>query len=83
MEINYKTKGVCSRSMHIKVNDTIVEEIRIIGGCDGNLEGICRLVKGREVDEVIALLKGVKCGFKSTSCPDQLATALEQAKQQS
>lgn len=81
MRIDYKTKGVCSRRMIIEVENDKVKDVQIIGGCDGNLKGICQLVKGREVDEVISLLKGIRCEFKHTSCPDQLATALMQAKE--
>lgn len=79
MEINYKTKGVCSREMHIVVEDGIIKDIEIIGGCNGNLKGICALVKGRPAKEVAEILKGIRCQEKATSCPDQLALALSEA----
>lgn len=79
MDIKYKTRGVCSRQMNIKVEDGLIENIEIIGGCNGNLNGICALVKGRPAKEVVELLKGIRCGERSTSCPDQLALALSQA----
>ena len=80
MEFSYKTNGVCSRTIHIDVEDGIVKKVRFDGGCNGNTKGIGSLVEGMPVDEVIKRLKGIKCGFKGTSCPDQLATALEQMK---
>lgn len=73
----YKTKGVCSREIHIEVEDNIVKSVEFVGGCDGNTSGISKLVAGMPVDEVIKKLEGVTCGFKSTSCPDQLAQALK------
>ncbi|MBR2489476.1 MAG: TIGR03905 family TSCPD domain-containing protein [Clostridia bacterium] len=80
MEFSYKTNGVCSRTIHIEVQDGIVKKVRFDGGCNGNTKGIGSLVEGMPVDEVITRLKGIKCGFKGTSCPDQLATALEEMK---
>ena len=77
MQLTYKTNGVCSRTIHITVNDGIVEDVKFEGGCHGNLQGIASLVKGMPVDEVIARLEGIKCGFKGTSCPDQLSKALK------
>ena len=79
MTIDYKTKGVCSRQMIIEVEDGIVQDVQIIGGCHGNLQGISALVKGMKPEDVIARLEGICCGPKSTSCPDQLAQALKQA----
>lgn len=78
MTIDYKTKGVCSRRMLIQVEDGVVQDVKIEGGCSGNLQGISVLVKGMKVDDVIARLEGIRCGFKPTSCPDQLAKALKQ-----
>ena len=78
----YKTKGTCSREIHYSVKDGVVESIEVIGGCNGNLKGIVSLVKGRKIDEVIGDLKGIDCNFKGTSCPDQLAKALKQYKEQ-
>ncbi len=82
MTIEYTPQGVCSRKMMIEVEDGIVKDISVIGGCNGNLKGICNLVKGMKVEDVIKRLDGIKCGFKNTSCPDQLAQALKQAQQQ-
>lgn len=79
MVINYKTQGTCSRQINITVEDGIVMDVEFIGGCNGNLKGISKLVKGMKVEEVIARIEGTTCGFKNTSCPDQLAQALKQA----
>lgn len=76
----YKTKGTCSREIHYSVKDGVVESIKVIGGCAGNLKGICRLITGMPVEQVIKAFKGVDCGGRGTSCPDQIAQALEQAK---
>ena len=76
----YKTKGTCSREIHYSVKDGVVESIEVIGGCAGNLKGICRLITGMPVEQVIKAFKGVACGGRGTSCPDQIAQALEQAK---
>lgn len=75
--MRYKTKGVCSTFIDISVTDGIIESVVFTGGCNGNLQGISRLVEGLQAEEAIRKLKGIKCGFKSTSCPDQLANALE------
>ena len=72
----YTTKGVCSRSIEITVEDNVVTEVKYNGGCSGNTQGVASLAVGMTVDEIITRLKGIKCGFKPTSCPDQLATAL-------
>ena len=79
MTIDYKTKGTCSSRMRIEVEDGVVRDIQITGGCDGNLQGLSRLVTGMKVEDVISRLEGIRCGFKPTSCPDQLAQALKQA----
>ena len=76
----YTTKGTCSREIHYSVKDGVVESIEVIGGCNGNLKGICRLITGMPVEQVIKAFKGVDCGGRGTSCPDQIAQALEQAK---
>ena len=76
----YKTHGTCSREIHFDVNDNKLTDVSFVGGCNGNLQGIGKLVEGMDIDEVIRRLDGVKCGFKSTSCPDQLANALKQYK---
>ncbi len=78
--ITYKTSGTCSRAINITLDDNnIIESAEFIGGCNGNTKGISRLVKGMKAEDVIARLKGTCCGPRPTSCPDQLATALEQA----
>ena len=77
--IEYNTSGVCSRKIILDVEDGVIVDCKFVGGCHGNTNGIMSLVKGMKADEVIARLKGIKCGFKATSCPDQLARALEQA----
>lgn len=73
----YVTKGVCSKKITFDVEDNIIKSVEFQSGCNGNLQGIGKLVEGMQVDEVIKRLKGIKCGSKETSCPDQLATALE------
>jgi len=78
MEYKYRPQGVCSREMILDVENGIVKDVKIISGCAGNTVGICELVKGMKVEEVIQKLKGIPCGMKKTSCPDQLAQALEQ-----
>ena len=79
---DYTPKGVCSRSIHVEVDDNnIVTSVRFSGGCAGNTQGVARLAEGRPVDEVIKILKGIRCGMKGTSCPDQLACALEAMKE--
>ncbi len=79
MTIDYKTKGTCSSRMIIEVEDGKIRSLQVIGGCNGNLKGLSALVTGMDVKEVISRLEGIKCGFKPTSCPDQLATALKEA----
>ena len=80
--ITYRTSGTCSREINIEVEDGKIKSVKFVGGCHGNTQGISRLVEGMPVEEVIAKLKGIKCGFKPTSCPDQLAQALKQFKAQ-
>ncbi len=81
MQFKYKTRGTCSREITIEINeDRTIGDVSFLGGCNGNLKGISALVKGKSIDEVIATLKGIDCNFRGTSCPDQLATALEEIK---
>lgn len=75
--MKYQPKGVCSREIDIDVQDGVIRSVSFTGGCNGNLQGIANLVKGMRVEDAISRLKGISCGFKSTSCPDQLARALE------
>ena len=80
MKFTYKTNGVCSRSIDIEIEDNKVVDISFIGGCNGNLKGIAALTKGMSIDDVIERLQNIKCGFKNTSCPAQLAEALKSYK---
>ena len=79
MTYEYRTKGVCSAKITFDLTDGIVSNVRFMGGCNGNLKGIGQLVEGMQAEDVIKRIKGTKCGFKNTSCPDQLAVALEEA----
>ena len=79
MNYKYKTRGTCAREISFELEDGIVKNVSFYGGCNGNLKGIAALIEGRRAEEIIPLIKGTKCGFKSTSCPDQLALALEEA----
>lgn len=78
--MTYKTSGVCSKKIDFEITDGKLHNVSFTGGCHGNLQGIGRLVEGMEVDEVISRLEGIRCGFKNTSCPDQLAKALKSLK---
>ncbi|HIS26268.1 MAG TPA: TIGR03905 family TSCPD domain-containing protein [Candidatus Pullilachnospira intestinigallinarum] len=77
----YKTKGVCSKEINFDLVDGKVHNVSFVGGCNGNLKGICSLIEGQDAKEVIKRLDGIQCGFKNTSCPDQLAQALKSALQ--
>ncbi len=77
MTYEYTPKGVCSRKMIVEIQDGILTDLKVVGGCNGNLQGISSLVKGMPVDEVIKRLDGIQCGNKGTSCPDQLAQGLK------
>ena len=76
MEYRYKTSGTCSREIIFEIEDGILKNVEFIGGCNGNLKGIGALVEGMEAEDVIERLEGITCGFKSTSCPDQLSKAI-------
>lgn len=78
MNLVYKPRGVCSQLMDIEVEDGRIVDVKISGGCSGNLQGISRLVKGMDIEDAIQRMDGIRCGIKSTSCPDQLAQALKQ-----
>lgn len=80
-EFTYQPKGVCSRQLKFTVQDNKLHDVEFTGGCHGNLQGIGRLVEGMDIDEVISRVEGITCGNKSTSCPDQLAKALQEAKE--
>lgn len=77
-EFNYKPKGVCASLMQFKMNGNQIREVHIKGGCAGNLLGISNMLQGKNINEVLSSFEGVKCGFKNTSCPDQIAYALKQ-----
>ena len=80
MQFKYKTKGTCSQHILFEIEDNKLKNVQFIGGCNGNLKGISSLVEGMDIDHVIARVEGTTCGMKNTSCPDQLAQALKQAK---
>ena len=80
MTYTYNTKGVCSSTITFEVEDGIVRSVQFRGGCNGNLKGIAALCEGMKIDDVIERLEGIRCGFKPTSCPDQLALALKKVK---
>ncbi len=80
MKYEYTTKGTCSQKIFFDIEDGKVHNVQFLGGCNGNLKGISSLVEGQNVDDVISRLEGIRCGMKSTSCPDQLAKALKEAK---
>lgn len=75
--MEYRPVGVCSQLIRVDVEDNVIKNAEFVGGCSGNTQGVARLVKGMQVEEAISRLEGIKCGFKSTSCPDQLAQALK------
>ena len=75
--MEFKPVGVCSQLIRVDVEDNVIKSAEFVGGCSGNPQGLSRLVKGMNVDEAISRLEGIKCGFRSTSCPDQLAQALK------
>ena len=79
--VQYETSGTCSRLIDVTADENnIIQQVFFLGGCNGNLQGISRLVCGQHIDDVISKIRGIKCGAKNTSCPDQLANALEQLK---
>ncbi len=80
MQYEYKTSGVCAAKIVFEVDEGIVHNVRFIGGCSGNTQGVAKLAEGMTRDELITRLEGIRCGMKSTSCPDQLAKALAQTK---
>ena len=81
MTITYRPQGVCSQLMEIEIENDKIAGVKVTGGCDGNLQGISRLLVGMDVDEAISRMQGIRCGFKSTSCPDQMAKALSRYKE--
>ena len=79
MTYSYRPQGTCSKLMTFELEDGIIKKLEVIGGCNGNLQGMARLVEGMRAEDAIKKLRGIRCGFKPTSCPDQFAIALEQA----
>lgn len=77
--MEFKTKGVCSQAIRFDIEENKVHNVQFVGGCSGNTQGVARLIEGMDVEEAISRLDGIRCGFRSTSCPDQLACALKQA----
>ena len=77
----FTTRGVCSREIEISLDGDVIREVRFVGGCAGNTQGVAALVKGMRAQEAIERLSGIRCGFKPTSCPDQLARALQSMQQ--
>lgn len=78
--MNYEPSGVCSRLISFEIDGNTIKSVRFTGGCAGNTQGVARLIEGMDIDDAISRLDGIKCGFKPTSCPDQLAQALKQYK---
>ena len=80
MEITFRPQGTCSQEMRVQLDENhVIEKLEVLGGCSGNLQGIAALVRGMTAEEAVSRLKGIRCGFKPTSCPDQLALGLERA----
>ena len=79
MQYEYKTKGTCSQRILFEIEDGIIRNVQFIGGCNGNLQGISKLVEGMKAEDVVEKIQGIHCGIKPTSCPDQLATAIKEA----
>ena len=80
MTYTFQPRGVCSRAMQVEVDDQgVIREMQVLGGCNGNLQGISRLVEGMKAEDAIERMRGIRCGFKDTSCPDQLSIALTEA----
>jgi len=82
MKYSYRPQGTCSKLMNLELENGVIKNLEVIGGCDGNLKGITSLVIGMKAQDAIDKLKGIRCGYKSTSCPDQLSIALTQALEQ-
>ncbi len=76
---SYTTSGTCSQEIHFEIDDGIVRNVQFVGGCNGNTQGVARLVEGMKVEDVLARIEGIRCGWKTTSCPDQLCKALREA----
>ena len=77
--MDYKTSGVCAQQIHLELDGDVIKEVEFIGGCNGNTKGIASLVRGMKAEDAIERMEGITCGFKPTSCPDQLSKALKEA----
>lgn len=82
MKVTYTPRGVCSRQMVVEAEDGVITSVQVMGGCDGNLKGIMSLLKGMSVEQAISRMEGIRCGMKTTSCPDQLAQALRKLQEE-
>jgi len=82
MDYEYRTRGVCSRSISFSIEDGKVKNVNFLGGCSGNTQGVARLIEGMDAGEAVSRIRGIRCGGKATSCPDQLAVAIEEALKQ-
>ena len=82
MKYTYRTQGTCSQAIEFEIEDGVVKNVQFYGGCNGNTQGVARLVEGMKTEDVLARLEGIRCGFKPTSCPDQLCKAIRQAVEQ-
>lgn len=82
MQYSYRTQGTCARQILIETENGIIRKVEFVNGCPGNTQGVARLAENRPIDEVIPLIEGIRCGGKPTSCPDQLAKALKQIREQ-
>ncbi len=79
MTYTYRPRGVCSQQMTVEIEDGIIQSVEVLGGCNGNLQGIASLVRGMRAEDAVERLSGIRCGFKDTSCPDQLSKAITKA----
>ena len=78
--MTYKTKGTCSQAINVELDGDVIKHVEFVGGCSGNTQGVARLIDGMDIDEAISRIEGIQCGFRPTSCPDQLAQALKEYK---
>jgi uncharacterized protein TIGR03905 len=82
MKFEYKPKGTCSTKIIVELDGDMIQHVEFVGGCDGNSKGLCAMVEGMNADDIASRLQGITCGFKKTSCPDQLSKALTEARNQ-
>ena len=77
--MTYKTKGTCSQAINVELDGDVIKHVEFVGGCSGNTQGVAKLIEGMDAKEAISRLEGIRCGFRPTSCPDQLSKALKEA----